>query len=675
MAGSRIRGITIEIGGDTTKLTKALSMVDKSLGTTKNTLKDVDRLLKLDPKNTELLTQKQNGLKDAIDLTKVRLEALKEAQGEVAKESADWETIQREIIATEGDLKSLEKQQDSFGSVSAQVIAAVGRDMQGLGQKIQDVGQKFMPISTAAGGIAAGMVGLGYSSITAADDLNTLSKQTGLSTDSLQKMKYASDLVDVSVEDITGAVTKMKKGMASAPDAFESLGVSVTNADGSMRDAEDVFNDTLKALSEIENGTERDQAAYEIFGKSADQLAGIIDDGGAALKEYGDQAEELGLIMSGDTLDALNEVNDKVDQSKAQISAAAGELGATIMEGLLPLVDPIVAGIQKVTEFIQNLTPEQTNLILAIVGVVAAIGPLLTIIGGIVSAVGTVLSLAPVIMGILGAILSPIGLVVAAIAAVIAIIVICIRHWDDIKEKVSEVVENIKTFVTQLKEKIQQKFEEIKQQVSQKIEAIKSDMSSKWNQIKTDVVNKVTGMKNDAVNKIVEWKNSIAQKLGEIKQQFVDKFTEIQNKVKGFIDKIKGFFDNLKLKIPKPELPSLPHFTLETSTKTILGRDITYPTGFGVSWNAKAMNMPYMFTNPTVMQTPYGTIGAGEAGHEVMYGKQALMRDIAEASAANNTNLINGFYRAMVAALKTADFTVDINGREFKRSLREAGVM
>ena len=675
MAGSRIRGITIEIGGDTTKLTKALSMVDKSLGTTKNTLKDVDRLLKLDPKNTELLTQKQNGLKDAIDLTKVRLEALKEAQGEVAKESADWETIQREIIATEGDLKSLEKQQDSFGSVSAQVIAAVGRDMQGLGQKIQDVGQKFMPISTAAGGIAAGMVGLGYSSITAADDLNTLSKQTGLSTDSLQKMKYASDLVDVSVEDITGAVTKMKKGMASAPDAFESLGVSVTNADGSMRDAEDVFNDTLKALSEIENGTERDQAAYEIFGKSADQLAGIIDDGGAALKEYGDQAEELGLIMSGDTLDALNEVNDKVDQSKAQISAAAGELGATIMEGLLPLVDPIVAGIQKVTEFIQNLTPEQTNLILAIVGVVAAIGPLLTIIGGIVSAVGTVLSLAPVIMGILGAILSPIGLVVAAIAAVIAIIVICIRHWDDIKEKVSEVVENIKTFVTQLKEKIQQKFEEIKQQVSQKIEAIKSDMSSKWNQIKTDVVNKVTGMKNDAVNKIVEWKNSIAQKLGEIKQQFVDKFTEIQNKVKGFIDKIKGFFDNLKLKIPKPELPSLPHFTLETSTKTILGRDITYPTGFGVSWNAKAMNMPYMFTNPTVMQTPYGAIGAGEAGHEIMYGKQALMRDIAEASAANNTNLINGFYRAMVAALKTADFTVDINGREFKRSLREAGVM
>ena len=86
------------------------------------------------------------------------------------------------------------------------------------------------------------------------------------------------------------------------------------------------------------------------------------------------------------------------------------------------------------------------------------------------------------------------------------------------------------------------------------------------------------------------------------------------------------------------------------------------------------MDMPYMFTTPTVMQTPYGAIGAGEAGHEIMYGKQALMRDIANASSANNATLVNAFYRAMVAALKTADITVDISGREFKRVLREAGV-
>lgn len=84
--------------------------------------------------------------------------------------------------------------------------------------------------------------------------------------------------------------------------------------------------------------------------------------------------------------------------------------------------------------------------------------------------------------------------------------------------------------------------------------------------------------------------------------------------------------------------------------------------------------MPYLFTNPTVMQTPYGTIGAGEAGHEIMYGRDNLMRDITEANAVNNASLVNGFYHAMVAALKSADITVDISGREFGRILREAGV-
>ena len=580
MAGSRIKGITIEIDGNTSKLQKALSSVDKSLKDTQTTLRDVDKLLKLDPKNTELLSQKQKALGDAVNLTKQR---------------------QRE-----------------FGSVASQVIAEAGRKVQEFGGKVEAAGQKLAPLSAAAGGFAAGMIGLGYSSITAADDLNTLSKQTGISTDSLQKMKYASDLVDVSVEDITGAFTKMKKGMSGSADAFDEIGVSVTNADGSMRDAEDVFNDTLKALSEIENETERDQKAYAIFGKSADQLAGIIDDGGEALRQYGNQAEELGLIMSGDTLDSLNEINDKVDESKAQISAAAGELGATIAEGLLPLVDPIVEGIQKVTEFIKNLTPEQTNLILAIAGVIAVVAPLLSIIGGIISTVGTIMTMAPAISAALAALSGPIGLVIAAIAALIAIIVVCIAHWDEIKAKVQEVWSSVVDYVTQLKDDVAAKFEEIK--------------------------------------------NKISEKLTEIKSKFTEKFDEIKAKVKGVIDDIKGFFENLKLKIPKIELPSLPKFKIE-------GEFSLNPPSvphISVDWNAKAMQNPYLFTKPTLF-------GAGEAGPEVMYGKNALMRDIASASAANNEQLIDGFYSAMVEALKETNLTVQIGRREFGRIVREVG--
>jgi hypothetical protein len=102
-----------------------------------------------------------------------------------------------------------------------------------------------------------------------------------------------------------------------------------------------------------------------------------------------------------------------------------------------------------------------------------------------------------------------------------------------------------------------------------------------------------------------------------------------------------------------------------------MGKEITYPTGFSVDWNAKAMENPYLFTRPTVMATPYGMIGAGEAGNEIMYGRDNLMRDITLANAVNNESLINGFYKAMVQALDSADLKVQIGRREFGRIVRE----
>ena len=109
MAG-RIAGITIEIGGDTTDLQKSLKSVDSQLKKTQSNLKDIDKLLKLDPNNTELLRQKQQELEKAIGLTKTRLDELKNAQSQVSEGSAEWDALQREIIATEQSLGQLEGQ-------------------------------------------------------------------------------------------------------------------------------------------------------------------------------------------------------------------------------------------------------------------------------------------------------------------------------------------------------------------------------------------------------------------------------------------------------------------------------------------------------------------------------------------------------------------------------------
>ena len=156
---SRIKGITVEIGGDTTGLDKALKSVNSSIRTTQSGLKDVSKLLKLDPTNTELLTQKQKLLKDAVGSTKEKLDALKLAQ-EQAKaqlESGDlgqdkYDALQREIIETEQELKRLQEQAIESNAALAK-IEEVGDKLQTAGDKISGAGQKLLPVTAAVAGL------------------------------------------------------------------------------------------------------------------------------------------------------------------------------------------------------------------------------------------------------------------------------------------------------------------------------------------------------------------------------------------------------------------------------------------------------------------------------------------------------------------------------------------
>jgi phage-related minor tail protein len=135
VASKRIAGITIEIGGDTTKLQTALKGVDRQIGITSTRLRDVDKLLKLNPGNVTLLTQKQKYLTTEIDKTKERLKQLK-AVSKDSLSSEQWDALQREIIDTEGKLKNLETQSGQFGSVLGQQIKAVGGKIKEIGGKI-----------------------------------------------------------------------------------------------------------------------------------------------------------------------------------------------------------------------------------------------------------------------------------------------------------------------------------------------------------------------------------------------------------------------------------------------------------------------------------------------------------------------------------------------------------
>lgn len=570
----RIKGITIEIDGNTSKLEQSLKNVDSQLKNTQKSLRDIDRLLKLDPKNTELLTQKQKNLERAIGDTEKRLTELKKAQSGVSQGTDEWDALQREIIATEQDLSKLKKQYSDFGSVTAQKIAAAGKQMEDFGGKVQKVGDALTPISTAATGALAGLGGLAYKAVTGADDLATLSKQTGISVEELQKMQYASGLVDVSVDDMTGALKKLKPKITEDNEALSDLGVSVKNADGSTRDAVDVFYDTIEALSQIENETERDQKAMEIFGKGADSLAGIIDDGGAALKRYGQEAEDVGAVMSGDTVDSLSAVADTVDRFKGQGGAALAKLGATVAKVLAPSLDKILGIIGKVTKAIDKLTPEQAEMILKVLGITAAIAPLLKVGGKLISGIGTAMKLAPKIataVKLVGAAMSPTTLIIAAIvAAVVALGVIIYKNWDKIKAWTLDMVAKVKAaweglkasitnLVTNIKTGVVNAWTNIKTSVTNLVTGIKTAVTTAWTNIKTSVTNLVTGIKDSVVNVWTNIKTSITNTLTTLKSSISEKWenikTAVSDKIHGIVEKVKSLF-SFHFSLPSLKLPT-----------------------------------------------------------------------------------------------------------------------
>lgn len=437
---AKIRGITIELNGDTSGLTKSLQDANKEIKSTQQQLKDVEKLLKLDPTNTELLRQKQQLLGQAIQETNGKLEDLKKAEEQmkaagVDENSQQFMALKREIVATEGELKNLTKEANNTVSAFDKIKAATDKVAQGA----KNVADKTKGLSMAGGAVAGGLLATGANAIKTADDLATMSKRTGLSTAMLQKFAYASDMVDVSTEELASAMTKMKKQMGENPSAFEALGVSVTNADGTFRDLESVFYDSLAALSQIGGETERDLAAMDLFGKSADTLATIIDDGGAGLQEYGAKAQELGLILSDDTIGKLTATGDTVDEMKARTMSTLVEVGAELLEKLAPTIELIVEKIGEVVTWLGTLDSDTLNTILVVAGVIAAISPLAGIIGGISTAIGVLSSAISFIVA------NPIVLLIAAIVGLVTLIATKGDQIKAILQKVDDFLKNIFT--------------------------------------------------------------------------------------------------------------------------------------------------------------------------------------------------------------------------------------
>ena len=267
---NRIKGITIEIGGDTTKLSKALKNVDGSIKNTQTQLRDVNKLLKLDPGNTELLAQKHRLLGDAVGQTKQRLETLKTAAqqaekalavGDISKEQYD--ALQREIVETEQELKKLETAANQSGT-AVQNIAAKGEKLKTIGNNISNVGQKMLPATIA-------ITGLGTAAVKTASDFDT----------AMSKVAAIAGATGKDFDDLRAKAREMgaktKYSATEAASAFEYMAMAGWKTKDMLGGIEGIMNLAAASGEDLATTSDIVTDALTAFGLSADDSGHFAD--------------------------------------------------------------------------------------------------------------------------------------------------------------------------------------------------------------------------------------------------------------------------------------------------------------------------------------------------------------------------------------------------------------
>ena len=656
MAGN-IKGITIEFRGETTKLSNALKQIGKETRSIDNELNKVNKALKFNPTSVELWRQKQELLTKKIGETDERLKLLKDQQKQmdaagVEKSSDEYRNLQREIIETESKLKTFKGQLKQVGNVK---LRAMSEQFKQLGTSLEKAGQAMRGFSAAGAAATTAIAALAVKSGEWADDLNTMSKIYGISTTELQKYSAAANLVDVSVETIASTHRRLTKAMAGTEDetgaqaeAFAKLGIETTNADGSLRDADTVWQETIAALGNMENETERDAIAMELMGKSASELNPLIEDGGETYQKMAETMQKYGLdFIDEDTLAKANEFNDTLDTMKALGMTALQTVGAQLAGYLAPALAKVADLVGKFAGWLAQLDPRVLTIIATIGGVMAVVAPLLIGLGKVAFAISSIMNLMAVIGPAIGGIVAALGPVILIIGAVVAAGILLYKNWDTIKAKALEIWTYIKTVFGKLKTTITTIFN-----------GIRTTVLTVWNGILTKVRTVVNTIRNTVSTVFNNLKGVVTTVWNGIKTAIVTPIQNARDTVKRVIDKIKGLFPLSigkifsNLKIPKINV---------SGGKAPFGiGGLGKAPSISVDWHAQGG----IFDRPTLLTDRNGNIhGLGEAGAEAIMPLDPLWEKldrIAEASASGGNIVINV---QAAPGMNTAELAAEVEKR------------
>lgn len=468
----RIKGITIEIGGDTTALSKALSGVNKEISTTQKQLRDVERLLKLDPGNVTLLEQKQRLLADSVEQTKQKLDSLKSAEKQVQQQFAEgkvsqaqYDALQREIVATEAELRKAEKAAaetadsvqkidekpvEELADAAAETADSVkkidekpveeladaaqdaekaldkaGEKAQGLASKISTTAGKvsdtFKPATTAAVRLAGAL----YATVPATEELRSdLSKLDANAQDNSVSVDAAREAWRAFAiqSGETDSAVEATSNLLQAGFTESNLQKAVEGLAGAAQR----FPDTLKveSLADSLQETLATGKATGAFGELLDRLGIGAENFSEQLSQCTTDAEKQNLALETLSKAGLNDTYDAWAKNNEEMLANQDanlrfqEAMASLAEVVLPIVTTITEKLAALMQWFANLDPAVQASIGVIVGLIAVISP----IAGIISGISTAFLAA-----------NPIVLVIAGIVALIAVLVLIVTKGEEIK--------------------------------------------------------------------------------------------------------------------------------------------------------------------------------------------------------------------------------------------------
>lgn len=357
---------------------RAITSVNREMSVLGSEMNKVSAEFRDNSSTVEALTAKGDVLqrtlstqRDKVDTLRAALQNASKEFGETDKRTLDWQkslnNAEASVFDTERAIRKNTEALDQAQSATAETSKGFNiaeQETMGFGDAIENLTQKLginLPPSMkksldglgnlsgkaviAAGAFAAvvaaivetekALVNLTIEAAKTADDVATLSMVTGLSSDTIQRFRYSSELLDVSFDTIQSSMAKMIRTMGDARDgtetaqlAFGRLGVSVVDNSGQLRDAQDVFYQSIDALGMIENATERDAIAMDIFGRSAQDLNPLIVQGADKLRELGDEAEAVGFVLDDKMQTALTDVDDAYQRMLVSQEAVTKQISA-----------------------------------------------------------------------------------------------------------------------------------------------------------------------------------------------------------------------------------------------------------------------------------------------------------------------------------------------------------